>query len=81
VNREVEMLRTIGDEPPPDIPAGVQIVTIAARPELWERAYDRVHATLADTAHTSVPQVSREEWHRDWIKTPEAAFAALAAAR
>jgi GNAT superfamily N-acetyltransferase len=78
VNREVEMLRTIGDEPPPDIPDGVQIVTIAARPELWDQAYDRVHATLADTAHTSVPQVSREEWHRDWIKTPEAAFAALA---
>ena len=78
VNREVEMLRTIGDEPPPVIPDGVQIVTVADRPELWEQAYHRVHATLADTAHTSVPKVSREEWHRDWIKTPEAAFAALA---
>jgi mycothiol synthase len=78
VNREVEMLRTIGDEPPPDIPDGVQIVTIADQPGLWEQAYDRVHATLADTAHASVPRVSREEWHRDWIKTPEASFAALA---
>jgi RimJ/RimL family protein N-acetyltransferase len=29
-------------------------------------------------ALTSVPRVSRDEWHRDWIKTPEAAFAALA---
>jgi GNAT superfamily N-acetyltransferase len=53
VNREVEMLRTIGDEPPPVIPAGVQIVTIADRPGLWEQAYDRVHGTLADTARTS----------------------------
>jgi len=78
VNREVEMLRTIGDEPPPVIPDGVQIVTIADRPELWEQAYHRVHATLADMAHTSVQQVSLEEWHRDWIRTPEAAFAALA---
>ena len=78
VNREVEMLRTIGDEPPPVIPDGVQIVTVADRPELWEQAYHRVHATLADTAHASVPQVTLEEWHRDWIQTPEAAFAALA---
>jgi mycothiol synthase len=78
VNREVEMLRTIGDEPPPVIPDGVQIVTVADRPELWEQAYHRVHATLADTAHASVPQVTLEEWHRDWIRTPEAAFAALA---
>jgi RimJ/RimL family protein N-acetyltransferase len=78
VNREVEMLRTIGDEPPPVIPDGVQIVTVADQPELWEQAYHRVHATLADTAHASVPQVTLEEWHRDWIQTPEAAFAALA---
>ncbi len=78
VNREVEMLRTIGDEPPPVIPDGVQIVTVADRHELWEQAYHRVHATLADTAHASVPQVTLEEWHRDWIRTPEAAFAALA---
>jgi GNAT superfamily N-acetyltransferase len=78
VNREVEMLRTIGDEPPPEIPAGVEIVTAADRPGVWDEAYDRVHATLADTAHGSVPRVSREEWHRDWTKTPEASFAALA---
>jgi mycothiol synthase len=78
VDREVEMLRTIGDEPPPVIPDGVQIVTVADRPELWEQAYHRVHATLADTAHASVPQVTLEEWHRDWIRSPEAAFAALA---
>jgi len=78
VNREVEMLRTIGDEPPPDIPDGVQIVTVADRPELWEQAYHRVHATLADMAHATTQQVTLEEWHRDWIKTPEAAFTALA---
>jgi GNAT superfamily N-acetyltransferase len=52
--------------------------TVADRPELWEQAYHRVHATLADTAHGSVPRVTLEEWHRDWINTPEAAFAALA---
>ncbi len=78
VDREVEQLRTIGAEPEPVIPPGVDIVSVAARPELWEQAYHQVHETLADMALTSTLQVSLAEWKRDWIKTPEATFTALA---
>jgi mycothiol synthase len=78
IDREVEQVRRIGAEPAPVIPPGVEIVSIADRPELWKQAYHRVFETFADMALTSVPQVSLLEWERDWIKTPEATFAALA---
>jgi mycothiol synthase len=78
IDREVEQLRTIGAEPEPVIPPGISIVSIADRPELWEQAYHRVYGTFADLALTSQLQVSLPEWQRDWLVTPEAAFAALA---
>ena len=78
VDREVEQIREVGAEPEPVVPPGIDIVTIAERPELWEQAYHRLHETFADMALTSPQQVSLREWERDWIKTPEASFAALA---
>ena len=78
VDREVEQIRQIGAEPEPVIPPGVDIVSIAERPELWEQAYHQVQGTFADMALTSTLRVSLQEWERDWIKTPEASFAALA---
>jgi mycothiol synthase len=77
VDREVEQVYTVGTEPEPVIPPGISIACIADRPELREQAYHRVHETIADLALTSVLQVSLPEWQRDWIGTPEAAFAAL----
>lgn len=59
-------------------PPGVDIVSIAERPELWEQAYHRVHESFADLALPSKPEISLEEWNRDWINAPEASFVALA---
>ena len=42
VDRQVEQLRTIGVEPKPDPPSGIEIVSIVDRPELWPRAYHEV---------------------------------------
>jgi mycothiol synthase len=78
IDREVEQLRAIGAEPEPVSPPGVDIVSIAERPELWEQAYHRVHETFADMALPSTPEISLEEWNRDWINAPEASFVALA---
>ena len=78
VDREVEQIRKIGAEPAAVAPPGVDIVSIAERPDLWEQAYHWLHETFADMALTSTMQVSLAEWQRDWITTPESSFAALA---
>jgi GNAT superfamily N-acetyltransferase len=80
VGREVEQVRVVtGNEPWPHVPDGIEIVTLAARPELGARTYHE----LALQAFEDVPtprlvQVSLEDWERRWIGWPEGSFAALA---
>jgi GNAT superfamily N-acetyltransferase len=77
--RQVEQVRPIGAEPWPTAPEGVQIVSVAQRPELWARAYTRVAVeTLQDMALTGTFRTSAEEWETDWINEPSAMFLALA---
>jgi GNAT superfamily N-acetyltransferase len=78
VDRQIEQIREVGTETEPLVPAGIEIVSIADRPELWRQAYDRVAATFADMAYTETVQVSLADWERDWINAPEASFVALA---
>jgi mycothiol synthase len=79
VDRQVEQVRVIGDEPAPRVPAGVEIVTVSARPELWRAAYPEVGAqAFQDMALTAPLEVSLEQWERDWITDPDAMFVALA---
>ena len=78
VDRQVEQVRSIDDEPAPDIPPGLRIVTVADRPELWAVAYDPFALEgLADMATDRPVVVSREQWERDWLAWPEAMFLAL----
>ncbi len=77
--RQVEQVRAIGDEPRPVFPSGVEIVSVAQRPELWARAYERVALeTFQDMALTGTFRASPEEWQSDWINEPSAMFVALA---
>jgi GNAT superfamily N-acetyltransferase len=79
VDRQVEQVRPIGDEPPPRVPDGVQIVPVSARPELWRAVYDVVGAqAFADMALISPVEATPEQWERDWITDPDAMFVALA---
>ena len=79
VDRQVEQLRTIGTESRPPVPTGVQIVTVAQRPELWSLAFEQVgRAAVKDMAVVSPLQLTLDEWEREWINTPEATFLALA---
>ena len=71
-DRQLEQIREVGTEPEPDVPAGIEIVSIADRPGLWRQAYDRLTGTFADMGFTDTLQVSVEQWERDWINTPEA---------
>jgi GNAT superfamily N-acetyltransferase len=78
VDRQVEQVRTIGREAAPTLPAGIQVVTVAERPELWGRAYDPFALeVLADMATVRPIVVSREQWERHWLDWPEAMFLAL----
>jgi GNAT superfamily N-acetyltransferase len=79
VNRQVEQVRAIGDEPRPAVPADFTVVTVAERPELWEAAYHQIGVDgLADMAVNAPMQTTLEQWQRDWIVTPEATFLAVA---
>ena len=79
VDREVEQVRTIGDEPAPPVPGGIELVAVADRPELWRAAYDPLALqAFADMALDRPLRVSLEQWERDWLSWPEAMFLAVA---
>jgi GNAT superfamily N-acetyltransferase len=78
--RQVEQVRVVGEnEPRPSVPAGVELVSLAERPELQLRTYHE----LALEAFTDMPTprpivVTEEQWQREWITSPEGSFVALA---
>jgi GNAT superfamily N-acetyltransferase len=79
VDRQIEQVRAIGDEPLPHAPQGVTILPVSARPELWLAAYDTVGAqAFQDMATVAVLEVTPEQWQQDWISDPDAMFVALA---
>lgn len=79
VDRQVEQVRVIGDEPAPRVPEGVEIVTVSQRPELWRSAYQAIGVQAFQDMATIAPlDISLEQWERDWITDPDAMFIALA---
>lgn len=78
VDRQVEQVRSIGAEPWPAIPAGIEVVAVADRPELWAAAYDPLALqAFSDMALDRPLLATAEQWQRDWIESPEATFVAL----
>ena len=78
VDRQIEQVRQIGEEPQVVMPGGVTITTAAERPELWGRAYDPFGLEAIGDMATHLPiVVTREEWEREWLVWPEAMFLAL----
>lgn len=78
VDRQVEQVRPIGDEPDPRIPDGVEIVSVAERPAIWPVVYRQVALeAFEDFALTSPLQATPEQWETDWINEPSAMFVAL----
>lgn len=80
VGRQVEQVRIVGpDEPWPKAPDGVEIVSVADRPELGLRTYHELALAAFEDIPTPRPiRVSPEEWQRGWIGWPEGSFVALA---
>jgi mycothiol synthase len=77
-DRQVEQVRTLGDEPPAEPPQGITFVTIAERPELLREAYPLGVAGWADMATAEPVTISLDDWLADEATFPGGSFVALA---
>jgi mycothiol synthase len=78
VDRQVEQVRAIGEEAVPGVPGWLEVLAVADRPELWAEAYDPLALqAFADMATDQPVVVTREQWERDWLASPQAMFLAL----
>ena len=77
-DRQVEQVRTLGDEPPAEPPPGVTFVTLSERPELLREAYPLGVAGWADMATTEPVTISLDDWLADEATFPEGSFVAVA---
>jgi GNAT superfamily N-acetyltransferase len=78
-DRQVEQVKRLGDEhAPPDLPAGVEVVTIAERPELLREAYPLACEGFHDLALEAPAQLALEDWLREEATIPAGSFVALA---
>ncbi len=80
IGRQVAQVRPVGpDEPWPAVPGGIEVVTVAERPDLLPRLYHE----LALQAFEDMPtprkvEITLEQWEAEWLNWPEATFVALA---
>ena len=73
VDRQIEQVRSVGVEAPAVAPDGIEIVTVAERPDLWRLAYDPLGLqAFADMGLDRPVVASIEQWERDWTASPEA---------
>jgi mycothiol synthase len=77
VDRQVEQVKQVRDEPPGEAPPGVEVTTIAERPELLREAYPLASQGYADLATDAPVEVSLEDWLRDEATLPGGSFVAL----
>lgn len=72
VDRQVEQVRAVGDEPEPSgLPDGVEVVLLSDHPELWASCYATFgREVLADFAVYVPLEVSEERWIAEWSAEP-----------
>jgi mycothiol synthase len=79
VTRQVEQVKRLGDEPaPPPLPDGIDVTTIAERPELLREAHPLAVEGFADMATDGTATITLEHWLRDEATHPAGSFVALA---
>jgi mycothiol synthase len=76
-DRQVEQVKVLGDEHPAELPTGVEVVSVAERPELLKQAYPLACEGYADFATDAPVSVSLEDWLREEATLPGGSFAAL----
>jgi len=72
VDREVEQVRAVGDEPAPAAPpAGIEVIESSQRPDLWAACFETFgKEALTDFALYSPLDISAEAWNTDWAGDP-----------
>jgi len=72
VDRQVEQVRAVGDEPAPSaLPPGVSVIELSERPELWAACFDTFGVeVLADFAVFEPLDISAEQWNTSWAGDP-----------
>jgi mycothiol synthase len=72
VDRQIEQVREIGDEEPPaELPAGVEVILLAQRPELWAACFDTFASeVLADFVLHTPLHVTSDQWNAYWAGDP-----------
>jgi len=78
IDRQVEQVKRLGDEPDPPPFDGVEFVTVASRPSLLREAYPLACEGYADMALDGHVEISLDVWLRDEATLPEGSFVALA---
>jgi mycothiol synthase len=78
--RQVEQVRAVvAAEPWPVVPDGIDVITVAERPELLPRLYHELALQAFDDMPTPRKiEITLEQWEREWLNWPEATFVALA---
>lgn len=77
VDRQVEQVKRVGDEPGAAPPAGVTFVSVAERPELLPEAYPLAVEGHADLATPYPVTIGLEEWLEEEATIPGGSLAAL----
>lgn len=72
IDRQIEQVRAIGDEPLPSAPpAGVKVITLDQQPDLWAACFDTFGTqVLADFALFEPLQINAEQWVGSWAGDP-----------
>ena len=79
VDSQVEQVRRLDTPPAPvPLPDGIEVVTIAERPELLEAAYPLACEGWADFATVAPATIDVEDWLRNEGTLPAGSFVALA---
>lgn len=72
VDREVEQVRVVGDEPAPGpLPAGIEVIEASERRDVWPGCFETFgKEVLADFALYTPLQISAEQWRTSWCGDP-----------
>lgn len=76
-DRQVEQVKVLGHEPPPDLPKGIEVTTVAERPELLRETYELARVGFADLATDGPVEVSLKDWLLDEATLPGGSFVAF----
>ena len=82
VDRQIEQVREVGDEPPPEPPTGVELTALDGhRAELLREAYELAREGYEDMPLPEAIEVSLEEWLDEEATLPAGSFVGRADGR